>query len=154
MLNSCWEGQEGKGRWVEGVASVRVRHYTQPQLFHTSDPPGWSTVPVGFALAATAPPPHLPLSPSLLVQPFISLRSPLWLFSFISFPSPSFLFFLILYFDFHSPSVTQGMFSFQIRALKRLVTRWCVCICLCVWVRSSVCLARSWCITSNVVSVL
>lgn len=51
--------------------------------------------------------------------------SPLAFFlSFYSPPCPSFYSPL---FHFHSPSTTQGMFSFQMRALKKLVTRWYVC---------------------------
>lgn len=138
MLNSCWRDLVGGGGLDTVVADgfggwwKRSRRYNELQLFHTADPPGWSTAPVVFSFTF-----RLSLSPPspLLVWPFITLCSPLWLFFFYFLPRPSIsLFFPFSFsvFDFHSPSTAQGMFSFQMRAKKEL---WqggvCAFVCVC-----------------------
>lgn len=97
MLNSCWRDLVGGGGLDTMVADgfggwwKRSRRYNELQLFHTADPPGWSTAPVvfSFTFRLSLSPPFS--SPGLAF--YHSVFSPLAFFSFISFPVPLSLFF-------------------------------------------------------------
>lgn len=101
MLNSCWRVWVGGGVGPVVQAAMeeeRLRHYNEPQLFHTADPRGRSTAPVLFSVSLSLKlppltPPSLPWFGllSLCVLPFgFSL-------SFYFHPCPSLFFFFFLF---------------------------------------------------------
>lgn len=126
----------GVERGWKGRGRERLRHYIEPQLFHTTDPAGWSTAPALHSLLLSVVP--LPSFPLFLVWPFITQHSPLWLFSFYSHPRPLLSFFYpFLMLSLTSTLLVQPRACSHFRwKLKRVVTRWCawVCFCLCVYV--------------------
>lgn len=139
MLNSRWRGCGWEAGWalspgMDGGGGwggwEKLRHNNEPQLFHTADPPGWSTAPFLFSLT---------LSPGLAF--YHSVFSPLAFFSFILLPSLSFcFFFLILSLTSILTARPRACSHFR-WDLKRVVTRWYACVCLYVCV---LCVCVCW----------
>lgn len=121
----CLRGRGWMDGWMDGAgwleSTACVRRYNDPTTLLTP-----LTLQADPQLLSCS----LPFPPSSGPGPFITRRSPLWLFSL------SFLFLSLSLFFFLPPSLTSilqaypgAMFSFQMRSERKTVTRPCVFLC-------------------------